>query len=158
MRFGIREFVFVALMIGLLGSTYFFVFKKAADAREKKQAEIKQMDRALGNLQTATAGIDDMNRKINDLQKAIDFFANKLPAAKEMDNMLSEVSQMADANSLQSKMVKSIKTERGSSFSEQSMQVNLAGDFNGFYSFLLQLEKLPRITRITNMNLQKLTD
>ena len=36
--------------------------------------------------------------------------------------------------------------------------MSLSGDFNGFYSFLLQLEKLPRITRVTNMSLSKITD
>jgi len=36
--------------------------------------------------------------------------------------------------------------------------MNLSGDFNGYYSFLLQLEKLPRITRVTQMNLQKISD
>ena len=158
MRFGIRELVFVTLMVGLLVSTWVFVFKKASARREAKLAEIAQMDKALGNLHKATAGIDDLNRKISELQKAIDFFASKLPQAKEMDKVLTEVSQMADANSLQSKTVKSLKTERGANYSEQSIQMNLSGDFNGFYSFLLQLEKLPRITRVTQMNLQKISD
>lgn len=158
MRFGIRELIFVALMIGLLVSTWVFVFKKATLRREQKLADISQMDKALGNLHKATAGIDDLNRKISELQKAIDFFASKLPQAKEMDKVLTEVSQMADANSLQSKTVKSLKTERGANYSEQSIQMSLSGDFNGFYSFLLQLEKLPRITRVTNMNLQKISD
>jgi len=158
MRFGIRELVFVTLMVGLLVSTWVFVFKKASARREAKLAEIAQMDKALGNLHKATAGIDDLNRKISELQKAIDFFASKLPQAKEMDKVLTEVSQMADANSLQSKTVKSLKTERGNNYSEQSIQMSLSGDFNGFYSFLLQLEKLPRITRVTNMNLQKIND
>ncbi len=158
MRFGIRELIFVTLMIGLLASTWLFVFKKSATRRAQKQSDIAQMDRALANLHSATAGIDDLSNKINELQKAIDFFASKLPAAKEMDKVLTEVSQMADANSLQSKQVKSLKTERGASYSEQSIQMNLAGDFNGFYSFLLQLEKLPRITRITNMKLEKAAD
>ena len=158
MRFGIRELIFVALMIGLLVSTWVFVFKKASSRREQKLADISQMDKALVNLHKATAGIDDLNRKISELQKAIDFFASKLPQAKEMDKVLTEVSQMADANSLQSKTVKSLKTERGNNYSEQSIQMSLSGDFNGFYSFLLQLEKLPRITRVTNMNLQKISD
>lgn len=158
MRFGIRELIFVTLMVGLLVSTWVFVFKKASARREAKLAEISQMDKALGNLHKATAGIDDLNRKISELQKAIDFFASKLPQAKEMDKVLTEVSQMADANSLQSKTVKSLKTERGNNYSEQSIQMSLSGDFNGFYSFLLQLEKLPRITRVTNMNLQKISD
>jgi Tfp pilus assembly protein PilO len=158
MRFGIRELIFVTLMIGLLVSTWVFVFKKGAARREARLGEIAQMDKALANLHKATAGIDDLNRKISELQKAIDFFASKLPQAKEMDKVLTEVSQMADANSLQSKTVKSLKTERGQNYSEQSIQMNLSGDFNGFYSFLLQLEKLPRITRVTNMNLQKIND
>jgi type IV pilus assembly protein PilO len=158
MRFGLRELIFVSLMLGLLVSTYVFVFKKANARRDTKLSEIEQMDKALLNLRRATAGIDDMGRKITELQKAIDFFASKLPQAKEMDKVLTEVSQMAEANSLQSKTVKSLKTERGGNYSEQSIQMNLSGDFNGFYSFLLQLEKLPRITRVTNMKLEKIND
>ena len=38
------------------------------------------------------------------------------------------------------------------------IELSLQGDFNGFYSFLLQLEKLQRITRVTQMNLQKIND
>ena len=34
--------------------------------------------------------------------------------------------------------------------------MDLSGDFNGFYSFLLKLEKMPRITRITDMRLSKI--
>src|SRR3954466_289729 len=158
MRFGIRELIFVALMLGLLVSTWIFVFKKADARRASKLNDIEQWDNQLTNLRRATAGIDDMGRKIAELQRAIDFFASKLPAAKEMDKVLTEVSQMADANSLQSKTVKSLKTERGSAYSEQAIQMNLAGDFNGFYSFLLQLEKLPRITRMTNMKLEKINE
>lgn len=158
MRFGIRELIFVSLMLGLLVSTWIFVFKKADARRTSKLNDIEQWDKQLNNLRRASSGIDDMGRKIAELQKAIDFFASKLPAAKEMDKVLTEVSQMADANSLQSKTVKSLKTERGISYSEQSIQMSLSGDFNGFYSFLLQLEKLPRITRVTNMNLQKIND
>jgi hypothetical protein len=36
--------------------------------------------------------------------------------------------------------------------------MSLAGDFKGFYSFLLALEKLPRITRVTQMQLTKIND
>lgn len=158
MRFGIREVVFVAIMLSFLGCTWLFVFKKASTYRQKKRAEIQMMDKSLANLQAATAGIDDLSRKISDLEKAIDFFANKLPATKEMENVLTEVSQMADANSLQSKTVKSLRTERGGSYSEQSIEVKLSGDFNGFYSFMLQLEKLPRITRVTRMTLSKINE
>ena len=156
MKFGIRELILVCAMVALLICSYLFVFKKAntkvADLKQKTEA--KQKD--LSNLDKATAGIEDLGRKIDELQKAITFFESKLPQEKEIDKILREVSQMADANSLQTKTIKMLKTERGPSYSEQPISVSLSGDFNGFYSFLLQLEKLSRITRVTNMKLEKI--
>jgi Tfp pilus assembly protein PilO len=75
-----------------------------------------------------------------------------------VDKILKEVWQMAEANSLQTKTVKTLKSERGPNYSEQPIQMNLAGDFNGFYAFLLQLEKLPRITRVSQMKLEKIDE
>ena len=75
-----------------------------------------------------------------------------------MDKILKEVWQMAEANSLTTRTVKTQKSERGPSYSEQPITMTLAGDFTGFYSFLLQLEKLPRITRLTQMKLEKINE
>ena len=158
MKFGIREIIFVLVMLGLLGSTNYFVFSKSNKRKAERLADIRSRQAALGNLQQATAGIDDLNRKIDELQKAITFFESKLPQEKEVDKILKEVWQMAEANSLQTKTIKTLKSERGPNYSEQPITMSLAGDFNGFYSFLLQLEKLPRITRVTQMNLQKISD
>jgi len=36
--------------------------------------------------------------------------------------------------------------------------MSLAGDFTGFYLFMQQLEKLPRLTRVTDMTLTKISD
>ena len=158
MKFGIREIIFVLVMLGLLGSTNYFVFSKSNKRKAERLAEIRQRQTALSNLQAATAGIDDLNRKIDELQKAITFFESKLPQEKEVDKILKEVWQMAEANQLQTKTIKTMRSERGPSYSEQPIQMSLAGDFNGFYSFLLQLEKLQRITRVTNMTLTKISD
>jgi type IV pilus assembly protein PilO len=158
MKFGIREIIFVIVMLGLLGSTNYFVFSKANKKKAALLDDIHSKQTALGNLQQATAGIDDLNRKCDELQKAITFFESKLPQEKEVDKILKEVWQMAEANQLTTKTIKTMRSERGASYSEQPIQMNLAGDFNGFYSFLLQLEKLPRITRVTDMQLQKIND
>ncbi|HYO10842.1 MAG TPA: type 4a pilus biogenesis protein PilO [Tepidisphaeraceae bacterium] len=158
MKFGIREVIFVVVMLGLLGSTNYFVFSKANKRKAERLTDIRARQQALSNLQQATAGIEDLNRKIDDLQKAITFFEGKLPQEKEVDKILKEVWQMAEANSLQTKSIKTMRSERGPNYSEQPIDMNLSGDFNGFYSFLLQLEKLPRITRVTQMNLTKIND
>jgi type IV pilus assembly protein PilO len=155
MKFGIRELVLVSAMLALLVCSYLFVFTKANAKREKMQQDIVTWHKELASLDQKTAGIDNIGRKIEELQQAITFFENKLPQEREVDKILKEVWQMAEANSLQTKTVKS---DRGVNYSEQPIQMNLAGDFKGFYAFLLQLEKLPRITRVTQMKLEKIND
>ena len=158
MKFGLRELIFLKLIVGLLLASYFFVFAKAAAKKKDLLADIQTKQSALANLKQSTVGIDDLGRKIDELQKAITFFEGKLPQAKEVDKILKEVWQMAEANQLTTKTIKTLKSQRGPSYSEQPIQMSLSGDFNGFYSFLLQLEKLQRITRVTDMNLQKIND
>lgn len=158
MKFGIRELILVSAMVGLLLCSYFFVFAKANEKRIAAEKDTAAKRTALVNLTQATQGVDDLGFKIDELQHAIDFFEKKLPAEKEFDKILREVSQMAEANSLQTKMVKTLKSEHGANYSEQPIQMTVEGDFNGFYAFLLQLEKLPRITRVSQMKLEKIND
>ena len=158
MKFGIREIIFVALMLALLGGTYLFVFSKTNTKREAMIADISNKEKMLSDLRAATAGIDDMNAKIDELSHAIEFFGQKLPKEKDVGDMLPQFWDMAKTNSLQSKTVKPDKPEIGPSYCELPIQMSLSGDFNGFYSFLLQLEKLPRITRVTQMKLEKIND
>jgi Tfp pilus assembly protein PilO len=157
MKFGIRELVFLGLMVGLLFAS-FFVFKKSTSKRDKMLTEIGVKQKALSDLKQSTAGIDDLGRKIAELKQAISFFESKLPQEKEIDKILKEISQIAEANALSTRTVKTLKSERSASYSEQAIEWTLSGDFNGYYAFLLQLEKLPRITRLTNMALTKITD
>src|SRR6185436_15838157 len=108
MRCGIKEVIFLAVMIGLLGCGYQFVFKPADLKREARQAEIQGKRKALSDLRNATMGISDLEHKIGDLQQAIKFFESKLPQEKEIDKILKEVWQMAEKNSLQTRTIKTM--------------------------------------------------
>src|SRR5882672_11786765 len=131
MKFGIRELLFFIVIFGLLASTYFFVFAKANQKREALKQEIINKQRSLNDLRQSTTGIDDLNVKIEDLRKAIAYFESKLPQEKEFDKILREVSQMAEANALQTKTVRTLKSERNAGYSEQPIQMSVNGTFNG---------------------------
>ena len=154
MRIGICV---VMLAISAAGVWYLFLgktLKRDADLI----AETEKRQRALADLERSTAGIDDISRKIKDLQDAIAFFESKLPQEKEVETVLEQVWKMAEANSLQAKTIRSGKTERTANYSVQSIEMNLAGDFNGFYLFMQQLEKMPRLTRVSDMSLSKMSE
>ena len=157
MKIGFREIIFLSIMAGLLVVAFLF-FRKNDGKRQDLLVDIRREQSALTNLRTATAGIADLGKRLDELQQAITFFESKLPQEKEMDKILTEISQRAAANNLQTKKVQTMRSERSANFSEQPIQLGLSGEFNGFYSFLLQLEKLPRLTRITDMKLEKISD
>jgi type IV pilus assembly protein PilO len=158
MKFGIRELVLVSAMIALLVCSYFFVFAKTNLKRQALKQDIAAKRTALADLKQATAGIDDVGHKVAELQQAIDFFEKKLPAEREVEDILKEISPMAEANNLTIRTVKPLKTERGPNYSEEPIQITLSGDFNGYYAFLLQLEKMPRLTRVPQMHLEKINE
>jgi type IV pilus assembly protein PilO len=158
MKRGIREPIFAVMMVALLIGTFVMYFRPRDQWRQRQLADVRAMDNTLTNLRVATAGINDLKPKIDEIEHAIHFFESKLPQEREMDTILKEVWQMAQSDDLQTRSVKTLKAEKAAGYSELPIEMSLSGDFGGFYSFLLQLETLPRITRITQMKLDKIAD
>jgi len=157
MKFGIRELLFLAVMIGTVTAS-FFSLKRTVARREAMQAETEGWKRQLAALNQSGADAVDWNKKIAELKEAVKYLEGKLPAEKEIDVILTQVENMVKANALEKKMVKPLKIDRSANYNELPIEMTLSGDFNGFYAFLQQLEKMPRITRLTNMALTKITD
>lgn len=158
MRIGIRELIFLMVMLGVLGGSYFFVFKPASQKRADLMAKVSQRKQDLTNLKLATANVGDIERKIDELEQAIKFLENKLPETKELDTILKDVWEKAKRNALTTKTVKTMKTEKSAGYTEQPIEMDLSGDFRNFYTFLLELEKLNRITKLKSMKLDKIMD
>jgi type IV pilus assembly protein PilO len=141
------------------GAAFFFLYLQPTTRHEAElKQEIEDRQRALADLEKSTAGIDDIDRKIKELQEAVQFFESKLPQEKEVETVLAQVWKMAEANALQARTIKSGRTEHTANYSDQSIEMSLSGDFTGFYLFMQQLEKLPRLTRVTDMTLTKISD
>ncbi|QNN22440.1 type 4a pilus biogenesis protein PilO [Planctomycetales bacterium ZRK34] len=156
MRFGLRELIFVMLLIGVLFASWQIVFKKDNQDIAQALEEKARMQRKLQELQLATRQIDDLGREIDKLTSAIDLFEAKLPAEKEIDVILKDIWQMADKHGLKSRSVKADKAKQNNRYSEAELSMIILGDFNSFYSFLLDLERLSRITCVREMSLGKL--
>ena len=158
MKLGIREILFFIVMLGVLASSYFFIFSKANARRTALQADTLAKQRALADLHTATAGIKDINNKIDELEAAIKVFDSKLPQQREMDTILQQVTQLSQSAGLLTKTVRPTKSVTAANYSEEPIELSLSGNFAGFYQFLLNLERLPRLTRVTQMKLERMND
>ncbi len=157
MRFGLRELVFLLVLLGLPVAAYFFVFAPTNAQIEQVRKENLIKKGKLDQLQLARH-IEDIGVEIDKLVQAIDLFEAKLPAAKEVEVIQQEVWQLATRRGLNQRSFRPDKTIASTSYSEKPIHMEISGDFKGFYGFLLDLERLSRITRIHDLELEKQKD
>jgi type IV pilus assembly protein PilO len=155
MRLGIREIIFLLVLLAMPISSYWFVFKpQNAEIKEAKQ-EIEHKERLLQKLDAATAQAADLERANSEIAEAIRLIEERLPNDKEVDVILKQIAEHARAQSLVITKVKAKPALKSSRFMEKPLEMTIEGNFDNFYTFLLELEKLDRITRVPTLVLER---
>jgi len=119
------------------------------------QAIIRERQEQLVKLERVARRINDLQGEINRLETALRFFENRLPAEREIDVVLREVWRIAEGKSLTARSVRTRPPESMPRCNSQPISLILEGTFQGFYEFLLALERLPRITKVREIQINK---
>lgn len=153
---GFRKTVFFILLIGTIIVGYHYMIKPAnrylvekkhqRDVKKAKLHELRQIKAAAKN---------SLSSRLTQVEEAIEFFESRLPPSSEIDRVLHDVTVIAQKQGLKPKTIRTLETKDNAGYVEQPLKMELEGNFNSFYSFLLELEKLPRITRIRQLQLDK---
>ena len=135
----VRKVLFFVLLTGFAIVGYQCMIKPAnrhlADSKQRVEAKRAK----LSEFEQATNAAEDLSKQIEQLHDAIAFFESKLPPTQEIHRVLEQVTVIAQKEG----------------YVEQPLQLQVVGDFNAFYCFLLELEKLPRIIKVRKLNLDK---
>lgn len=158
MRIGFREFIFFLVLLAVPVASFFYVFKPRNDEIKQAKAEIAVKQARLDTLAQVAAKIDDISLAIEQGQESIELIEAKLPSAQDVEGILEQIWQIAKRNDLQVKSVKSEKPVPAALYMELPLKVQMNGEFDGFYQFLLELENLPRITRMHQCKLTRASD
>jgi type IV pilus assembly protein PilO len=155
MRFGFRELIFVLVLLAMPVATYIFVFEPRNAQIVQARKEVMDKQAKLQQLEAATRSFADLGKEIDKLTESITLFEQKLPAARETEVILKQVTELAATHKLTTRSIRPDKVVSNAQYSELPIRMVIAGDFDGYYSFLLDMEKLRRITRIPEMKLKK---
>jgi type IV pilus assembly protein PilO len=112
----------------------------------------------LAKFQEASTAAESLTKQLEQLQDAMEFFESKLPPKSQIHEVLEQVTVIAQKEGLKPKTIRTLDKKNNSGYIEQPLKMTLEGDFGSFYSFLLELEKLPRIMKIRELSLQKHKD
>ncbi|MCR9075311.1 MAG: type 4a pilus biogenesis protein PilO [bacterium] len=158
MKFTTRELIlFLAvLMVPIL--SYFIVFKPQSEKIEQAKTEIQHRKERLNTLRIETARNEDLRSANTEISGRIAEMESLLPSGKEIDLIVRQVSALAVESGLTPPTLKSEKPVAAARFREQPLKMSTSGSFEGFYEFLLALERLPRLTRVVDLLLKDSTD
>ena len=153
-----RKIVFFVLLAGLAVVGYHYMIKPAnkdlAEAKGKVDTKLAQ----LAKFEEAASAAEDLAKQLEKLQEAIEFFESKLPPTSQIHEVLEQVTVIAQKQGLKPKTIRTLMKKDNSGYVEQPLKMQLEGNFSSFYSFLLELEKLPRIMKIRELTLKKNSD
>lgn len=155
MKFGIREFVLLLILVAVPLASWQLVFRPQNNVIAQAKAEIAHKREMLEKLQQATAQAADLEQANRDIAQSIQAIEARLPTNKEIAEVIRQVSDLAETAGLDAPIVEAKKPVKAAMYMEQPLEMNLQGDFHGFYEFLLALEKLPRITKIPDFVIKR---
>jgi type IV pilus assembly protein PilO len=155
MNFGIRELIFLAILLAVPAASFFYVFKPRNDEIKTALVEIEQKQRKLNELEQVTKKIEDIGLEIEKGREAIQLIVQKLPDERDVAGILEQITDIASNTRLGVKSIKTNKPVPAAAYMELPLEMVIEGEFEGFYQFLLQVENLPRITRIHDMKIAR---
>ena len=153
----IRKAVFFILLLGVATVGYQYMIKPANRHLAETKGRVETKLAQLSKFEKAAAAAEDITRQLEELQEAIKFFESKLPPKSQIHEVLEQVTVIAQKQGLKPKTIRTLEKKDNSGYIEQPLKMELEGNFGSFYSFLLELEKLPRIMKIRELKLDKQT-
>jgi type IV pilus assembly protein PilO len=150
-----RKAVFFVLLLGVAVVGYQYMIKPANEhlAEVKNRVDVKFAQ--LAKFQQASAAAEDLSKQLEQLQEALGVFESRLPPKSQIHEVLKQVTVIAQKEGLEPKLIRTLKNKNNSGYIEQPLKMELEGNFSSFYSFLLELENLPRIMKIRELKLEK---
>jgi len=155
-KFGLRELIFLVVLVAVPAASLFYVFRPHNERIQEQIQEIERKDAELVQLEKVLAKAPDLGLAIEDGLELISMVEGKLPTEQNVDEILDQIWRVTVGNGLTVKSVKTDKVADEGLYRELPLAMVVEGNFDGFYRFLLELENLPRITRIHEMTLERL--
>ena len=150
-----RKFIFLLLVVGLALVGYRFVIQPAQKSLKDTQDRLQVNRMKLAEFEQTTNAALDLARQLEQLREAIHFFEEKLPPTSEIHKVLEQVTLIAQRQGLNPKSIRTLGQKPNSGYVEQPLEIKLEGDFTAFYSFLLEIEKMPRIMKVRKLDVNK---
>ncbi len=152
------DLVSLGIIIFLMVTAYLTLFKtdrtKIATLKEQEKRLTEKLDLA-GDMSVA---MDKISLEIEKIQRNLEAFNQQLPSQKRIHDFIRSIDKLADQNGVQLEAIDPGEMQRASLYTRIPIKIAARSGFQSFYEFLYQLEKIPRITRMERLRIDRPAD
>ena len=150
------DFLSAGIIIILLVFGYFAFLKDGwakLDVLREQETVLSKNVSSTGNM---ARELERIAVEIESIQKNLEDFDRQLPEEKRIYDFLVEIDDLARRNSVQLEGITPANLEKGTLYSRVPIVISAESGFRDFYTFLFQLENIPRITMTEGLSIKSL--
>ncbi|MEM7681635.1 MAG: type 4a pilus biogenesis protein PilO [Planctomycetota bacterium] len=155
MRFGLREALFMLVLLATPVAAMLLVFQPRSQEIEVAEREIAEKQSKLKDYEVVTASYDNLGDEVRRIESSLREVERKLPSTVREASAYGDWAEIAARHRLKMPDLDTDKIVRHALWSERPMRMQVRGDFDNFYSFLLDVGRMERIIQIPNMKLER---
>jgi Tfp pilus assembly protein PilO len=144
----------LGLSIGLAVSVLLFAFAGYLPARhrlEALQGQIQSKTREVEENQNKARNLPLLALEVQELETRVRDYDRQFPKQAEIGDFIKDITRVSQQLALRDWKYQPLAPRRGDSYFELPIQMNFQGDFLNVYSFLTEVEHLPRLTRVRKL-------
>ena len=143
-----------AVMTCLAIGFYAFGYRPAVARLETLQLQTQSKQRELDQSQNKARTLPILVKEVQDLEKQVEIYDRQFPRQPQIGEFIRDMTQISQQLSLKNWNYKPAAPKRTEGFYELPIMMSFQGDFMNVSSFLRQVEKLQRLTRVKRLLLK----
>jgi Tfp pilus assembly protein PilO len=139
-----------AIVIGFI----FVCYRPDSSRLGQLHARIASDQQELSANESRVTTLPAVALEVDRLRVSLENFDHRLPPTPELAEFLKNINQISRQTALQKLSVRQEAPVRLDLFNEQPIVMRFQGDFKEVWSFLRQIETLPRLTRVRSLQIK----
>ena len=155
MNHTIRQIAFFAVLLAVPLGAWAFVYRPRNSEIDMARADVDLKLMQLEELREVETINEDLETTLHHLEGALAELRARIPDAAGIEDVLRRIAEITQENRLVVRSFKREKTVSAAHYIELPMKTVIEGPYHGIHRFLIDLESMPRITRILDMTIEK---
>lgn len=152
---GYKVAILVAVLLFFSYVFWQYFYKKPLRELTTVQERIESLESKILIEKRVARNLDKVRQQVRELDEKLNFALQELPDKREIDDLLSSVSDLASDAGLEVSLFKPLSENKRDFYAEVPVSITVAGTFHQVTTFFDEVGQLPRIVNIDDITIRE---